>query len=78
MGRPRKQPGEQPANGKGSTFTRERIASGEVVHLVLLLERPAYEQLKLLAESEERSTAAQARWIIRQWLAESKPRKESA
>jgi hypothetical protein len=68
MGRPRKQPGDKPpaANGKGSKYTRERVVSGEVVHLVLLLERPIYDQLQAVAEQEERSPSAQARWIIRQ------------
>ena len=68
-------PGRPPGksrNGKGSTFTREKISSGEVTHVVLLMERDDYATLQQLARQNERSASAQVRWIVRQWLAEQR------
>jgi len=77
VGRPRKTPGDANANGKGATFTRERKANGEVVTMVVHLERATFEAVQAAAAAEERSAAAQIRWLVKQYVAARTPRQEA-
>jgi hypothetical protein len=72
-GRPRKEP-----NGKGSTFTRERKAAGEVVTVVVHLERATLDAVQVAATANERSVAAQIRWLIKQAVAGQTPPREDS
>jgi hypothetical protein len=67
----KRKPGRPPGSGKNSrnrVYTRERVTSGEVVQVVLLLERPVFEELQAAAKQQERSPSAHVRWLVREWL----------